>query len=373
MSKMPSILKKNNIIIACAIALVSCAAIADRISSVPDESAGTVREILDYDNFSDDKPVEAELVIDDQTGIGEEAEDIIVSVDVIPQEDDSEPPDIINTISDTETDNPEPILQFDYSFVPDYSGEPSIIINNNVPFFTNEDRKCEPGLEVYPPVDDLDRCSTVYACIGKETMPAEGEERGSIGMVKPSGWHTIKYPEIIDDLYLYNRCHLIGWQLGGENANEYNLITGTRYMNVSGMLQYEDRVADYVNNTGNHVLYRVTPLFIDNELVARGVLMEAESVEDTGLCFCVWCYNVQPGIEIDYLTGDSRVAENPVDFNAQTGVKVDLVLNTHTMRAHLTTCSSVQDIKPSNRMDYHGTIEDVQNMGYIPCGNCHPF
>ena len=372
MSKMPSILKKNNIIILCAIALVSCAAIADSLSRTSQDSSNSVREIVDVEYLPEESPVQ-----DEQQTIVESVNTISQTEDIgVETENTSDITNISDTftsISEIENDNSESVVQFDYSLVPDYSGAPSIIINNNIPFFSSEDRTWAPGLEVYPPVDELDRCRSVYACIGKETMPAEGEERGSIGMVKPSGWQTIKYPDIIDDLYLYNRCHLIGWQLGGENENEYNLITGTRYMNVSGMLQYEDQVADYVNNTGNHVLYRVTPLFIDNELVARGVLMEAESVEDSGLCFCVWCYNVQPGIEIDYLTGNSRVAETPGNFNTQTGSEVDLVLNTHTMRAQLTTCSSVQDIKPDNRMDYHGTIENVQNMGYIPCGNCHPF
>ena len=281
---MSSNLKKNRIIIACAIALVGCGAIADRLSTSSDESSNTVREIADdYQTLTDQ--------FDDSNAISETS---------------SETLDIIEPVPDDMKNDMESDTQFDYSMIPDYSGEASIIIHDNTPFFTYEDMLWEPGLEVYPPLDELERCRTVYACIGKETMPAEGEERGSIGMIKPSGWQTIKYPDIIDDLYLYNRCHLIGWQLGGENDNEYNLITGTRYMNVNGMLQYEDQVANYVNNTGNHVIYRVTPVFVENELVARGVLIEAESVEDYSFHFCVWCYNVQPGIEIDYLTGASR-------------------------------------------------------------------
>ena len=197
--------------------------------------------------------------------------------------------------------------QIEYE-VPAYSGTPYVEIHDNKPFFTEEDMTTN-SFEKYAPLDLLGRCGTAFANIGKDIMPTE--ERGPIGMVKPSGWHTVKYPDIIDDLYLYNRCHLIGYQLSGENANEKNLITGTRYMNVEGMLPFENKVAQYVKDTGNHVLYRVTPRFTGNNLVADGVLMEAYSVEDSGegLQFCVFVYNVQPGIEIDYVTGKSKVRD----------------------------------------------------------------
>ena len=197
--------------------------------------------------------------------------------------------------------------QIEYE-VPAYSGTPYVEIHDNKPFFTEEDMTTN-SFEKYAPLDLLGRCGTAFANIGKDIMPTE--ERGPIGMVKPSGWHTVKYPDIIEDLYLYNRCHLIGYQLSGENANEKNLITGTRYMNVEGMLPFENKVADYVEDTGNHVLYRVTPRFTGNNLVADGVLMEAYSVEDSGegLQFCVFVYNVQPGIEIDYATGKSKVRD----------------------------------------------------------------
>lgn len=197
--------------------------------------------------------------------------------------------------------------QIEYE-VPVYSGTPYVEIHDNKPFFTEEDMTTN-SFEKYASLDLLGRCGTAFANIGKDIMPTE--ERGPIGMVKPSGWHTVKYPDIIDDLYLYNRCHLIGYQLSGENANEKNLITGTRYMNVEGMLPFENKVADYVEDTGNHVLYRVTPRFTGNNLVADGVLMEAYSVEDSGegLQFCVFVYNVQPGIEIDYATGKSKVRD----------------------------------------------------------------
>lgn len=192
--------------------------------------------------------------------------------------------------------------------VPAYSDRAYVEVNNNIPYFGEDEYTVEP-FEKYSELDEFGRCGVAYANICQELMPTE--ERGSIGSVKPSGWHTVKYPEVIKDLYLYNRCHLIGFQLAGENANKLNLITGTRYMNVDGMLPFEDMVADYVKETDNHVLYRVTPVFEGANLVADGVLMEAYSVEDSGegVCFCVFVYNVQPGIEINYLTGESKLLD----------------------------------------------------------------
>ena len=192
--------------------------------------------------------------------------------------------------------------------IPEYNGNIYVEINGNVPFFTKDEITTEP-FETYEYLDYLGRCGVAYANLCQELMPTE--ERGQIGMIKPTGWHTVKYPEQIEDLYLYNRCHLIGFQLAGENDNKQNLITGTRHMNVDGMLPFENQVADYIRKTDNHVLYRVTPVFDGVNLVANGVLMEAYSVEDggTGIKFCVFVYNVQPGIEIDYTTGISWVAE----------------------------------------------------------------
>lgn len=187
--------------------------------------------------------------------------------------------------------------------IPEYSGNPYVELNGNVPYFTDEELTIT-AFELYSELDSLGRCGAGYANICQEIMPTE--ERGSIGMVKPTGWHTVKY-DCIADRYLYNRCHLIGYQLAGENANEKNLITGTRYLNVDGMLPFENEVADYVNDTDNHVLYRVTPVFSGDNLVASGVIIEAKSVEDNGagVQFNVYCYNVQPGVNIDYATGDS--------------------------------------------------------------------
>lgn len=192
--------------------------------------------------------------------------------------------------------------------IPPYSGEAYIAINGNVPFFVEEEITAE-SYEEYAELDELGRCGVTMACIGIDIMPTE--DRGDIGSVKPSGWKSVKY-DIVEGKYLYNRCHLIGFQLAGENANKRNLITGTRYLNIEGMLPFENLVADYVKETENHVLYRVTPIFEGDDLVAQGVVMEGYSVEDEGegVCFCVFAYNVQPGITIDYATGDSSLTND---------------------------------------------------------------
>ena len=189
--------------------------------------------------------------------------------------------------------------------IPEYTDKEYIIINNNEPYFTEEDYT-QTSFEKYSDLDLLGRCGVAYANVGIDTMPTT--ERGSIGMIKPTGWHTIKY-DIVNGKYLYNRCHLIGYQLTGENDNEKNLITCTRQMNIGPMLEYENKVADYVKKTNNHVLYRVTPVFKDSNLLATGVEIEAYSVEDNGegIKFNVFIYNVQEGIEIDYITGDSKL------------------------------------------------------------------
>lgn len=203
--------------------------------------------------------------------------------------------------------------------IPAYSGKPYVEINNNVPQFLETDLSTS-SYEYYSELDSLGRCGVVYACIGKDLMPTE--ERGEIGSVKPTGWHTVKY-DVVDGKYLYNRCHLIGFQLSGENANTKNLITGTRYMNVDGMLPFENMVADYVKETGNHVMYRVSPIFEGNNLLASGVQMEAQSVEDNGegILFNVFCYNVQPEVAIDYATGDSSCEANLAETATTTATK----------------------------------------------------
>ena len=190
--------------------------------------------------------------------------------------------------------------------IPDYSGSAYVNVNDNQPYFSDTDLTTT-SFETYSELDGLGRCGVAYASVSTDTMPTK--ERGSIGQIKPTGWHTVKY-DCVDGKYLYNRCHLIGWQLTAENANKQNLITGTRYLNIEGILPFENMVADYVKETGNHVLYRVTPVFEGSNLVASGVQMEAWSVEDDGegICFNVYCYNVQPGVEIDYASGESQAA-----------------------------------------------------------------
>ena len=289
------------------------------------------------------------------------------------------------TVTTTTTTAP-PVEPFDLSLVPEYSGSAYIAINDNKPYFSKSDLTTD-AYEKYSPLDSLGRCGTAISCIALELMPTE--ERGSIGMVKPSGWHTVKY-DGIDGNYLYNRCHLIGYQLTGENANEQNLVTGTRYLNIEGMLPIENDVASYIKSTGNHVLYRSTPIFDGNDLLCRGVLLEGYSVEDSGkgICFCYFAYNVQPGITINYSNGESSGPEyvgTTVDHSKKTTVQkteepdvqepssdTRYVLNTNTKKFHLPDCSSVKDIKDKNRQDFDGTREEAIEMGYDPCKRCNP-
>ena len=256
--------------------------------------------------------------------------------------------------------------------VPPYSGAPYVVINGNVPDFSAEELSAEP-FEVYSSLDFLGRCGTACANVGVELMPTE--ERGDIGSVKPTGWQTAKY-DIVVGGYLYNRCHLIGYQLTAENANKENLITGTRYLNVEGMLPFENLVADYVKETENHVLYRVTPIFEGDNLVASGVQMEAMSVEDKGegVCFNVYCYNVQPGVAIDYATGDSWLeGDAPASSGSDAStVEQEYVLNTNSKKFHLPDCSGVTSMSPENRQDYTGTRQSLIDQGYSPCGTCKP-
>ena len=252
--------------------------------------------------------------------------------------------------------------------MPEYAGEPYVVVNDNVPYFTEDDLTTE-SFEYYDELDAFNRCGVTIACVGQDLMPTE--ERGSIGQVKPTGWQTVKY-ENVDGKYLYNRCHLIGFQLTGENANERNLITGTRAMNVDGMLPFENMVADYVKETENHVLYRVTPIFVEEEMVARGVLMEAVSVEDKGegVEFCVYVYNNQPGILIDYATGESTLA--PEEKETQNGEELTYILNTSSQKFHFADCGGVDTIKEENRSVFTGSRADVVAAGYEPCGRCKP-
>lgn len=259
---------------------------------------------------------------------------------------------------------------FEYAAVPAYAGEPYAVVNGNQPFFTEEDM-APIQEESYAELDDLGRCGVATALVSPRTLPTE--ERGSIGMVRPSGWQTVRY-SFVDGQYLYNRCHLIGYQLTAENANTQNLITGTRYLNTEGMLPFENQVADYVEETGRPVLYRVTPVFIGEELVARGVLMEALSTEDNGagVRFCVFCYNVQPGVAIDYADGSStEAAATPTPQQTSEAGPV-YILNTSTKKFHKPGCQSVQDMSEKNKQTFTGSRETLIGQGYEPCQRCQP-
>ena len=314
-------------------------------------------------------------------------------------------------------------LDFTTDDVPAYAEEPYVVVNDNVPGFTKKELTTT-AFEYYSSLDSLGRCDLAYANVCEEIMPTE--ERSEIGSVKPTGWHTVKY-DCVDGKYLYNRCHLIGYQLSGENANNKNLITGTRYLNVDGMLPFENLVDDYVEETGNHVLYRVTPIFEGDNLVASGVLMEAESVEDKGegVEFCVYCYNTQPAVEIDYESGESNwdgtYPETDCDGSsvvtaADAGVSSEqssesqhsdkdsdsshhaddnekasdahasegqadtaesspaatstYILNTNTGKFHDPGCRSVK--KMSDKKECKCTRDELIAQGYEPCLNCNP-
>lgn len=257
--------------------------------------------------------------------------------------------------------------------VPAYSGSPYVELDGNQPGFSLEERTTD-SFETYSTLDALGRCGPAYACIGQDLMPTE--DRESISSVRPTGWVQAEY-DFVEGGSLYNRCHLIGFQLTGENANEENLITGTRYMNVEGMLPFENMVADYIKETGNHVLYRAIPIFEGENLVASGVVMEAFSVEDEGegVCFHVYVYNVQPGVEIDYATGESwetgDSASSALESQAEEQ-ETDYVLNTSSKKFHRPDCPSVDSMSEKNRQEYHGTREELIAQGYEPCGSCNP-
>lgn len=266
-------------------------------------------------------------------------------------------------------DADKPVYSDSVMNVPAFSGEPYVVINNNEPEFTDEDMVVN-AYEFYSELDASGRCGYTMACIGAELMPTE--ERGNIGQVKPSGWQTVKY-DFVDGKYLYNRCHLIGFQLTGENDNEQNLITGTRYLNVEGMLPFENMIADYIKETGNHVIYRVTPIFDGNNLVARGVQMEAKSVEDggEGICFNVYAYNNQPGVAIDYTTGESTL-EDEANTSVQSEGEACYILNISSKKFHTSSCEQAQGISESNREAYTGDAAKLIEQGYAAAKCCDP-
>ena len=323
-----------------------------------------------------------------------------------------------NANVETETENEKVVVaetssntqQFSISSVPAYSSTAFVVVNDNVPYF-NDSELVSTAFENYSNLDSLGRCGVAYANVCREIMPTE--DRGSIGSVKPTGWHTVKY-DIVDGKYLFNRCHLIGYQLSAENANNKNLITGTKYLNVEGMLPFENMVADYVKETNNHVLYRVTPIFEGNNLVASGVLMEAKSVEDNGkgILYNVYCYNVQPGVSIDYVTGESSLDgtaasnEDSVTSNNSSNASVtsapkesNVDTNTDSIKSKETAeepaPQPVQEVSPTptgetvhvtktgekyhragckhlKKSDREISLEQAKAQGYKPCSDCNP-
>ncbi len=286
------------------------------------------------------------------------------------------------------------------SSIPAYSGSAYTVINNNQPNFSKDELKTK-GYEKYSSLDSLGRCGVAIASVGKDTMPGENETRESISSIYPSGWKQERYDGISGG-YLWNRCHLIGWQLSAENDNKQNLITGTRYMNTEGMLPFENMVADYIKETNNHVAYRITPIFEGSNLVASGVQMEAYSVEDNGegICFNVYCYNVQPGITIDYATGENSQSGSTTQEQTTTKTQTSgssetqqksnstnetkptqqstkntegtYILNTNSNKFHKTDCDSIKKMKESNKKTFTGNRDELISDGYEPCKNCNP-
>ena len=287
-----------------------------------------------------------------------------------------------------------------FSDIPEYFGEDYAILNNDIPEFDNT-QLTEECFVFFSSFDSLGRTSTGFACLGPETLPFE--PRGTIGDIRPSGWHTVRYDDLIEDRYLYNRSHVIGYLLCSDNATPENLFTGTRYLNAGSMLKFEVTIAQYIRASGNHVLYRVSPMYEGDNLVAYGVHLEALSIEDEGhgICINVFLYNIQPGILIDYATGESWRDAEYVSDNSQLFELIPIeedkreietrnpfseiddipkldksyvtyVLNTNTMKFHYSDCSSVDEIKPKNMQDFDGTREQAIAEGYSPCGKCKP-
>ena len=267
------------------------------------------------------------------------------------------------SLSKTEAETSAPA--FRYEEIPEYSGDAYVTVNGNVPFNTADNNECyiHPG-----ELDELGRCTDVEAVVGPETLPQTSRE--SIGDIRPSGWHTVRYDELIESKYLYNRCHLIAYEFSGVNKDTRVLITGTRYLNIEGMLPFENQITSYIKRTGNHVYYHAVPVFMDNELVCRGVLLEAASIEDSELRFCVFCYNVYPGILINYADGTSE-PETAITRSMPSSAQ-EYVLNINTMRFHHPDCDSVTQMKEKNKREVFADREELIDQGYVPCGVCNP-
>lgn len=298
------------------------------------------------------------------------------SQDIVASGSDAEnTPDGISKMMEMGTEETtEEIAVFDYKEVPAYSGMPYVTVNDNEPFFTEEEMKTENTFLEFSELDSLGRVGVASSCLNKTMMPTE--PRGEIGDIKPSGWHTIKYEGYIADRYLYNRCHLIGYQLCGDNSDIRNFMTGTRSFNVDGMEPFENQVAEFIKNRNYNVLYRVTPVFEDNNLVASGVLLEAVSLEsgikpkkERELCISVFVYNVQENIEIDYATGDSKVINSHI---SKTNHDCDYIVNKKSKKFHKPDCDSVKDMEDRNKTYFTGDREKLIEEGYKPCKRCDP-
>lgn len=368
------------LIVAAFVLMLACAVISGDRTLTGNDFADTssTDSVSEYTETA----VESETVSDSQT----DTEKADTAETVSPSETDSKKPQ--NTTSATESEKPQSIVNVkekpvNLSDIPAYSGSVYVTVNDNKPIFDSNELTTV-GYEKYSGLDSLGRCGVALASCGKEIMPNDGEERGSISEVYPSGWKQAKYDGISGG-WLWNRCHLIGWQLSAENANRRNLITGTRYMNVDGMLPFENMVADYIKETGNHVAYRVTPIYDGDNLVCSGVQMEAYSIEDKGegIEFNVFCYNVQPNINIDYKTGASSYAggteketekvqttQNNSAPSANNTTEEGYILNTSTKKMHKPSCSSVKKISDKNYAESKESKDFLISQGYTPCKNC---
>ncbi len=347
---------------------------AEITDSSPEETTGIPEDTTEVPEDTDNAEAEPETETDTDTDTNKVTDTATDKVtDKVTEKE---------TVKETEAETEAPALSVgagkakpaNPSKLPAYSGKAYTEVDGNIPNFSSAELAVK-SYEKYSDLDSLGRCTVTIASIGRDLMPTE--DRGSIGSVKPTGWHTVKY-DTVDGKYLYNRCHLIGFQLTGENANVKNLITGTRYMNVDGMLPFENMVADYIKETGNHVAYRATPIFEGSNLLASGVQIEAYSIEDEGdgICFNVYCYNVQPGITINYADGSSSLdadsTEDTDKTNETEAVSVTYVLNTSTKKFHYPSCYSAKKIAEKNYAESSLSRSELIANGYDPCGNCKP-
>ena len=361
-----------------AVVLFFAGALASPTSNLEDNQNGSVISTEDSSGLQEDPTSESsdrsEEPTEDSGTVNEEPMESSDEVGGVPDESEES-----TTQKDEATSTPSGVgagtaKPVSLSSIPSFSGSPYVVVNNNVPNFSASELKTV-GYETYSELDSLGRVRVALASVGKDTMPPTGAERGDISSIKPSGWIQAKY-DCVSGGWLYNRCHLIGWQLSAENANKKNLMTGTKYLNISGMLPFENMVDDYIEETGNHVAYRITPIYDGNNLLASGVQMEAYSVEDNGegIQFNVYCYNVQPGVNINYKDGSSTAVvtiqpEETTSENNQGDTSSEIVYITKTGKKYHSTqnCSGLSN---ANAI-YEATLEEAEGKGLGPCSKCH--